>query len=205
MEPALGRSRPTRSSSKSYTDTHTDSHSYGIITHTLDPIQNRIHIQPVRKLSVWRAVLNERYCRTPVSHMRCIWRDQNKQRQPCTTNVNDSLDDCYNDAPEDILLSIIQIHTDTTKLLTITLYYTTGTIMLQGPACRRWVNHEFECHKVVVNAIDKLRPCSSKTMNDSNCLVPVSVSVGNGVPLLQSLPVHRQPVTTLLQSAVTIL
>ena len=52
--------------------------------------------------------------------------------------------------------------------------------MLQGRACRKWVNHEFECHKVVVNAIDKLRPCSSNTMNDSNCLVPVSVSVGNG-------------------------
>ena len=100
--------------------------------------------------------------------------------QPCTTNVNDSLDDCYNDAPEDILLSVIQIHTDTTKLLTITLYYTTGTIMLQGRACRRWVNHEFECHTVVVNAIDKLRPCSSNTMNDSNCLVSVSVSVSNG-------------------------
>ena len=88
--------------------------------------------------------------------------------------------DYYNDVPEDILLSIIQIHTDTTKLLTITLYYTTGTIMLQGRACRRWVNHEFECHKVVVNAIDKLRPCSSNTMNDSNCLVPVSFSVRNG-------------------------
>ena len=32
--------------------THTDSLSYDIITHTLDPIQDRIHIQPVRKLSV---------------------------------------------------------------------------------------------------------------------------------------------------------
>ena len=42
------------------------------------------------------------------------------------------------------------------------------------------MNHEFECHiNVVVNAIDKLRPCSSNTMNNSNCLVPVSVSVGN--------------------------
>ena len=150
-----GRRRPTRSSSKSYTDTHRDSLSYDIITHTLDPIQDIIHIQPVRKLSVWRAVLKERYCRTPGNHIRCIWRDQNKQGQPCTTNVNDSLDDCYNYAPEDILLSIMQIHTDTTKLLTITLYYTTGTIMLQGRACRRWVNHEFECHKVVVNATDK--------------------------------------------------
>ena len=125
--------------------------------------------ESVRKLSVWRAVLKERYCRTPGNHIRCIWRDQNKQRQPCTINVNDSLDDCYNDAPEDILLSIIQIHTDTPKLLTVTLYYTTGTIMLQGRACRRWVNHESECHKVVVNAVDKLRPCSSNTMNDSNC------------------------------------
>ena len=115
MEPALGRRRPTRSSSKSYTDTHTDSLGYDIITHTLDPIQDRTHIQPVRKLSVWRAVLKERYCRTPGKHIRCIWRDQNKQRQPCTTIVNDSLDDCYNDAPEDILLSIIQIDTDTTQ------------------------------------------------------------------------------------------
>ena len=61
------------------------------------------------------------------------------------------------------------------------LYYTAGTIMLQGRACRRLVDHEFECHKVVVNATDKQRACSSNTMNDNNCLVSVlSVSVGNG-------------------------
>ena len=77
MEPALGRCRPTRSSSKSYTDTHRDSLRYDIITHTLGPIQDRIHIQPVRKLSVWKAVLKERYCRTPGNHIRCICRDQN--------------------------------------------------------------------------------------------------------------------------------
>ena len=118
---------------------------------------------------------------------------QSKERQPCTTNVNDSLDDCYNDAPEDILLSIIQIHTDTTEILTITLYYTTDIIILQGRACRRWVNHKSECHKVVVNAVDKLRRQFQSAMV---------------VPPLQSLPVHRPLVTTfttLLQSAVTIL
>ena len=134
----------------------------------------------VRKLSVWRAVLKERHCRTPVNHIRCIWRDQNKQRQPCTTNINDSLDDCYNDAPKDMLLSIIQVHTDTTKPLTITLYYTTGTSMLQGRACRKWVDQEFEYHKLVVNTIDKLRPCSSNTMDYSYCLVSVSVSLSVG-------------------------
>ena len=171
---AKNRSNTRKILNNNNAHTHTHSLSYDIITNTLDPIQNRMYIHPVRTLSVWRAVLKERYCRTPGNHIRCIWRDQNK----------DSLDDFYNDAPEDILLSIIQIHTDTTELLTITLYYTTGTIMLQGRACCRWVNHEFECHKVVVNAIDKLRPCSSNTMNDSNCLVPVSVSV----PPLQSLP-----------------
>ena len=31
-----------------------------------------------------------------------------------------------------------------------------------------------------MNAVDKLRPCLPNTMNDSNCLVPVSVSVANG-------------------------
>ena len=44
----------------------------------VEQLQDRIHIQPVRKLLVWRAVLKERYCRTPVNHIRCIWRDQNK-------------------------------------------------------------------------------------------------------------------------------
>ena len=123
MEPALGRRRPTRSSSKSYTDTHTDSLSYDIITHTLDPTQNTIHIQPVRKLSVWRTGLKERYCRTPGNHIRCVCRDQNKQRQPCTTNINDSLDDCYNDAHEDMLLSIIQVHTIKTSHHYIVLHH----------------------------------------------------------------------------------
>ena len=31
-----------------------------------------------------------------------------------------------------------------------------------------------------MNTIDKLRPCLLHTMNDSNCLVSISVSVGNG-------------------------
>ena len=54
----LGRRLPTGSSSyKPYTDTYTDSFSYDIIRHTVDQIQDRIHIQPIRKLSIWSADL----------------------------------------------------------------------------------------------------------------------------------------------------
>ena len=128
-------------------------------------MQDRIHIQPIRELSIWRAVLKE-YCRTPINHFRCIWRAQNKQRQSRTTNLTETLDDCYNDTPEDIMLSLIQIHTDNTEL--ITLYYTMGTIMLQDRTSRRWADHESECHQLIVKATDKLRPCSSNTMDDTD-------------------------------------
>ena len=49
-------------------------------------------------------------------------------------------------------LTTAQIDTAKEKLLKITMYYTKGTIMLQGHACRGWVDHEFKCHKFVVNA-----------------------------------------------------
>ena len=129
-------------------------------------MQDRIHTQPIRELSIWRAVLKEQCCRTPINHFRCIWRAQNKQRQSRTTNLTDTLDDYYSDAPEGILLSLIQIHTDNTEL--IILNYTMGTIMLQDRTSRRWADHESECHKLIVKATDKLRPCSSNTMDDSD-------------------------------------
>ena len=36
-----------------------ESLSYEIITYTLDPMQDRVHIQPARKLSIWSAVLKQ--------------------------------------------------------------------------------------------------------------------------------------------------
>ena len=78
-----------------------------------------------------------------------------KQRKPISTDVNDTLDDCYTDVPDDLLVSIVQISAGKSKLLTLTLYYTTGTIMLQGRACRKWVDQEFQRHRLAVNAIDK--------------------------------------------------
>ena len=57
--------------------------------------------------------------------------------------------------PQQLLLSILQILDGNTKLLTITLYYTTGTIIIQGRACRQWVEQEFKRHREAVNAIDR--------------------------------------------------
>ena len=115
------------------------------ITRTLDPIQDKISICPTRKLSIWRAVLKERYVPSVPNNqkLQCTWRDQNKQRKPISTDVNDTLDDCYNDVPDDLLVFIVQISAGKSKLLTLTLYYTTGTIMLPGRACRKWGDQEF--------------------------------------------------------------
>ena len=57
--------------------------------------------------------------------------------------------------PQQLLLSILQILDGNTKLLTITLYYTTGTIIIQGRSCRQWVQEEFTRHREAVNAIDR--------------------------------------------------
>ena len=206
MDISLGRRRQTgSSSSKSYTDppplphTHTYSLSYDIITYILGPIHDKVrNIQPIRKLSIWRAVLKRRYSRTPVNRIRCIWCDRNKgnqtpslirlmvsvdpkhhvyllTRQPNSTNVSDTLDYSYNDASQDVRLPVIQIYRVKTKHLIITLYYTKDSIMLQGRAFCGWVDHELECHQFSVNAIDKLRPFSSTTTDDSDN----TASVGN--------------------------
>ena len=104
-------------------------------------IQDKISICPTRKLSIWRAVLKERYVPSVPNNqkLQCTWRDQNKQRKPISTDVNDTLDDCYNDVPDDLLVSIVQISAGKSKVLTLTLYYTPGTITLQaGRAASGW-------------------------------------------------------------------
>ena len=75
-----------------------------------------------------------------------------------------------------MLLPVTQIYRGETKHLIITLYYTTGSIMLQGRAFCGWVGHELECRKFSVNAIDKLWPLRpSATTDDSDN----TASVGN--------------------------
>ena len=91
-----------------------ESLSYEIITYTLDPMQDRVHIiQPISKLSVklnscrlvgsvypqgsktlfhaygpWRAVLKERYSRISVNRIsRGIWRDKNKSNHTLLTST----------------------------------------------------------------------------------------------------------------------
>ena len=132
------------------------------LTDTLDPIQDRLHINPPQKLSIWRAVLKQRYITCTQSailnkntQIHCTWRDKDYSRKPLQVDHDDSLYNCSAPVPQQLLLSILQILDGSTKLLTITLYYTTGTIIIQGRACRQWVQEEFTRHREAVNAIDR--------------------------------------------------
>ena len=138
------------------------SSSLDSLTHTLDPIQDRLHINPPQKLSIWRAVLKQRYITCTQSailnkntQIHCTWRDKDYSRKPLHCDHDDSLYNCHASVPQQLLLSILQILDGNTKLLTITLYYTTGTIIIQGRACRQWVEQEFKRHREAVNAIDR--------------------------------------------------
>ena len=140
------------------------SSSLDSLTHTLDPIQDRLHINPPQKLSIWRAVLKQRYITCTQSailnkntQIHCTWRDKDYSRKPLHCDHDDSLYNCRASVPQQLLLSILQILDGNTKLLTITLYYTTGTIIIQGRACRQWVEQEFNRHREAVNAIDRHR------------------------------------------------
>ena len=59
------------------------------ITRTLDSVQDKISICPTRKLSIWRAVLEERYVPRPVnSDTIPVTTPVNSDTIPVTTPVN---------------------------------------------------------------------------------------------------------------------
>lgn len=128
-----------------------DNCSLESITNTLDPIQ-KTFVTQYEYLSVWRYVLYHRYV------------GQYKPEGVSSDWINYGKLHCYYPTTE--VTDTTAVHTDlqqstieiretksSQKLLKIHIYYTTCRILLQGRACREWVEREFRSLQSIVHTL----------------------------------------------------
>ena len=76
-----------------------------------------------------------------------------------TIHVEDSND--ISIVPADLFRTKIQVNCDTVKLVTITIFYITGTILVQGNRCPRWRDEEFssliKCISAIYAFVDRVK------------------------------------------------
>ena len=79
-----------------------------------------------------------------------------------TIHVEDSNDISIvpTDLPsQDLFRTKIQVNCDTVKLVTITIFYSTGTVLVQGNRCPRWRDEEFssliKCIRAIYAFVDR--------------------------------------------------
>ena len=82
------------------------------------------------------------------------WIDQDKHNTDIKITDSVDLTDVPTSLPCDKLYkSKIQVNSDSQKLVTISVYYTTGTVLVQGVKCRTWLKDEFDVLIQVIRAV----------------------------------------------------
>lgn len=121
------------------------------INHTRDPIQ-KTFVTQYQYLRFWRFVLYQRYVgQFKPNKLSGEWTDLGKCHAPYpTTPVTDT-----SPVHEDLQQSTIEVRELSThrQILKIHVYYTTGKILIQGNACRQWVDEEFSNLMAVVHTL----------------------------------------------------
>eukprot|EP00745_Piridium_sociabile_P036083 TRINITY_DN63_c0_g2_i2.p1 TRINITY_DN63_c0_g2~~TRINITY_DN63_c0_g2_i2.p1 ORF type:complete len:198 (+),score=31.48 TRINITY_DN63_c0_g2_i2:40-633(+) len=133
-------------------------------------------------IPTWRAVLHSRYVesvksKTATTH----WQDHNN-----TNNLISSLPAyIIPPFPSELYKTFIQLTLDSRKLLTITIWYRTGTILIQGHTCQEWLDAEFQQLQHMVHYVH----CESGADSCSPASpLPVCQTDDVAVPLAITLP-----------------
>ena len=62
---------------------------------------------------------------------------------------------------QDLFRTKIQVNCDTVKLVTITIFYSIGTVLVQGNRCPRWKDEEFssliKCFRTIYAFVDRVK------------------------------------------------
>ena len=136
---------------------------------------------PAALLPITRQILYRRYVGDIGKRdgYQVIWVDQTKANKDLQVSDSDLTD--LNNIPStlrsDLFKSRTQVSAGTTKVVTITAYYSTGTILVQGTKCLAWVKEEFDALIATARAIYAL-----KTTNSS---VDTNKEVEEGLRLLR--------------------
>ena len=152
------------------------------INDTADPIQKKITYEVSDRL-LWRSLLLQRYYNDLGSSdkLDVVWGDFNDKSRPILISNEDPKQLMNKIGRKTLFKTIIQINLiDSTKLMTITMYYTTDTIMIQGHASQTWVTKEYKC----------LLECIRLMRNSPNCLPALPV---NDLPVSDGTIVTASP------------
>jgi len=119
-----------------------DGETCELIFDTLDPIQKTFSTQK-QYLKYWRFVLYKRYVSQCPRGLNGSWQNYGYLHVPYPLYP---IDDCL-DVPEDLFqstLTICKTGRSKKQTLKIHVYYSTYNFLIQGSACRTWVDKEFE-------------------------------------------------------------
>ena len=118
------------------------------IIRTLDPIQIKVS-DNIEHLPLWRLALHSKYVgEYKPTDLLPTWKEYGAKHLRLTFCVNTN-EKCL---PPSLYQTSLQLHLNGRKLITFHLYHTTGTILVQGKACRQWVEEEFKRLQACVNA-----------------------------------------------------
>ena len=112
---------------------------------TADPIQFTIDFEDQDRLS-WRKILLYRYYQDlgALDELLVRWTDYDSNSEEITLSSEHHNHLISKIQKKDLFKTIIRITTGRLKLMTITLFYTTCTLLIQGHACRSWIASEYQ-------------------------------------------------------------
>ena len=120
-----------------------------------------------------------------------------------TIHVEDSNDISIvpTDLPsQDLFRTKIQVNCDTVKLVTITIFYSTGTVLVQGNRCPRWRDEEFssliKCIRAIYAFVDRVKEPElheTVTTNLRNLRLPTVSPSPTGEPGLHDVRPRCSP------------
>ncbi|KAK7481924.1 hypothetical protein BaRGS_00026832 [Batillaria attramentaria] len=141
------------------------------IVGTRCPIQKHFHTQ-YNRVNNWRKVLYDRYIEKCLPcGITATWRDNDKHHQQVQAPVSPP-------HPPELHHTIVQIWHKTSKLITITIFYTTHLIRAEGHGSQKWIDEEFEELKETIEemqAVEMLSLPSTNTELNSNLPAPPPV------------------------------
>ena len=130
-----------------------------------------------------------------------------------TIHVEDSNDISIvpTDLPsQDLFRTKIQVNCDTVKLVTITIFYSASTVLVQGNRCPRWRDEEFssliKCTRAIYAFVDRVKEPGlheTVTTNLRNLRLPTVSPSPTGEPGLHDVRPRCSPRPQLLTTTVS--
>ena len=147
------------------------------IVKTKDPIQDHF-TTPLFKIPLWRKAIFNAYASTSLPPgISLVWLDRDKDHH--ILNVSSPA------LPTELFETIVKLCSEGKTLLTITLFYTTGTVRVQGYCCSKWAEKEFIHLRETVHKMSLVNsPTQLDDSKDSNVDIQPSNSTSRSTPSL---------------------